>query len=414
MTVIKNSQKIARLVVFKLRAQYLSEVRQQIKKIVTRCNNMNPAQATITNVKKIGILRANALGDFIVTLPALHAIKHTYPQAEMVLLGAPWHQDFLRGGRTPVSRVLVVPVMKGIRSEDGKTENATEVQDFIRELKQEQFDVLLGFQGSGIAANPFLKQLGARVTAGVTCREAEKPDRSIEYYYYQSEVIRYLEVAGLIGAIPKQLEPGIKVLQGDYEEAQKLPVFAEKKPYVVLHPIAKDIRRMWPVEHYAPLADHLRKMWLEVVFTGAAEDRPVIDNIISSMRLNAYNACGELSLGGLSAVLQQAQLVIGADTGPLHLARAVDAPTIVFYWAPNLINWGPVTRSKHRPMVSWKMECPICGIVPNNPYPFEPKTTACDHPVSFVSDITVEQVLAEINKMPLPIISKEVKEPCII
>jgi ADP-heptose:LPS heptosyltransferase len=91
--------------------------------------------------------------------------------------------------------------------------------------------------------------------------------------------------------------------------------------------------------------------------------------------------------------------MISADTGPLHLARAVNTPTIGFYWAPNLINWGPVTRTIHRPLISWKMECPICGIVPNNPYPFEPKTDTCDHPVSFVRDITIEQVLEAVESL---------------
>jgi ADP-heptose:LPS heptosyltransferase len=85
--------------------------------------------------------------------------------------------------------------------------------------------------------------------------------------------------------------------------------------------------------------------------------------------------------------------MISADTGPLHLARAVNTPTVGIYWAPNLINWGPVTRNIHRPVVSWNMACPYCGIVPNNPYPFEPQTAACKHEVSFVRDITVDEVL---------------------
>ncbi|MEJ7682000.1 MAG: hypothetical protein WKG06_29940 [Segetibacter sp.] len=69
-------------------------------------------QQKLKNIHKIAVLRANALGDFIVTLPALKAIRSTYPDAEIVLLGKPWHKEFLIEGRTPVDRVIIVPVKK--------------------------------------------------------------------------------------------------------------------------------------------------------------------------------------------------------------------------------------------------------------------------------------------------------------
>src|SRR5206468_2966467 len=171
-----------------------------------------------------------------------------------------------------------------------------------------------------------------------------------------------------------------------------------KKSFVVLQPCAVDMRRMWPLENYPALADGLKQKNFEVVFTGSADDRSVIENIISFMKYSAVNSCGEISLGGLTALLSKASLVIGADTGPLHLARAVNTPTVSIHWAPNLINWGPVTRSIHHPVVSWQMQCPLCGEIPNDPYPFEPKTN-CDHAVSFVKDITIEQVMEAANSL---------------
>ncbi len=51
--------------------------------------------ARVEGVRKIAVLRANALGDLMFSLPALGALAATYPEAEVVLLGAPWHRDFL-------------------------------------------------------------------------------------------------------------------------------------------------------------------------------------------------------------------------------------------------------------------------------------------------------------------------------
>ncbi|MCW3081931.1 glycosyltransferase family 9 protein [Segetibacter sp.] len=356
----------------------------------------------LKNIQKIAILRANAVGDFIVILPAIKALRSTYPDAEIVLLGKPWHQQFLIKDRCGIDRVIVVPVKKGIRNETGQTEDPIEVEGFVNQMRREQFDVVLNFQGNGISANPFIKQFGAKLTAGLTCEKAEKLDRSIDYYYYQSEVVRFLEVVKLIGATTTALEPELNVLQEDENEVADFLSILKNKSFIVLHPIAMDTRRMWPLENYAGLSDELRQRSFEVVFTGAPEDREIVDDIIYNTNYSAINACGDFSLGGLAALLSKAALMISADTGPLHLARAVNTSTVGFYWAPNLINWGPLTRSIHRPLISWKMECPICGTVPNDPYPFEPKTDVCDHPVSFVSGISIEQVLTAVEQLLPP------------
>ncbi|MCW3111207.1 MAG: glycosyltransferase family 9 protein, partial [Segetibacter sp.] len=281
----------------------------------------------LKNIQKIAILRANALGDFIVTLPALNALRNAYPDAEIVLLAKSWHQHFLIKGRSPVDRVIVVPVKKGIRNENGQVENENEVEIFIKQMQEERFDVVFNFQGNGISANPFIKRFGAKLTVGLTCEKAEKPDRSIDYYYYQSEVIRFLEVVKLIEATTSEIEPSLNVLAQDKEEVKGFMSILKNKPYVVLHPVAMDTRRMWPLENYARLADELKQRHFEIVFTGATEDKQVIDDIIYNMNYTAINACGNFSLGGLAAVLSEASVMISADTGPLHLARAVNTPT---------------------------------------------------------------------------------------
>jgi ADP-heptose:LPS heptosyltransferase len=349
-------------------------------------------QGRIDNVKKIAVLRANALGDFIVTLPALHALRSAYAEAEIVLLGRPWHQEFLVKGRSPVDRVEVVPVKKGIRNEANLVADESCITGFIEKMRIEHFDIVINMQGNGFSANPFIKEFGAKLTVGLCAEGAEKLDRNLDYFYYQSEVLRFVEVVKLVGATTVEIEPQIAVLPQDNLQVKRLIRSLGSKPYVAIHPIATDVRRMWPIQNYPLLADELKDRNVEVVFTGTPEDRQAVEHIMGCMSYSAINACGMFSLGGLSALLSKAALVISPDTGPLHLAQAVKAPTVGIYWAPNLINWGPLFRTRHRPLVSWKMECPCCYIVPNDPYPFEPRTD-CNHEISFVRDITVKQVV---------------------
>lgn len=358
------------------------------------------ASSVVHNVKKIVLLRANGLGDLIVTLPAIKAIRKTYPDAELVLLAKPWHKNFLEKGRTPIDRVEVIPVIKNIREEVELKENKNEIEIFFKKMQKEQFDIAVHFQGKGVASSSFLNKLNARVTVGLSCSEAEPINRTLSYYYYQSEIIRFLEVAKLIGAKELELEPEIEIFEKDKKEVSKfLELHQVKKPFIVFHATAKDQRRVWPGEKFAELANILSKKGYTIIFSGTKEEEESINKIRAEINYPTINSSSEISLGGLAYLMQVSDLVISNDTGPLHLAQAVKAKTVGIYWAPNLINWGPLVRDKNRPVISWSLKCPVCGIIPNNPYPFEPHLTACKHEISFVKDVSVVEVLQEVNNL---------------
>ncbi len=351
----------------------------------------------IDNVNKIAVLRAGALGDFMVILPALYALKDAYPHAEIVLLGRPWQQKFLVKGRSPVNRVEVVPVKEGVGNEYQQCEDIAVLEDFFNRMRSEEFDIAISFQGNGTSANTFINQLGARVTVGSWCDGAARLDRSVNYYYYQHEVLRYLEIVKLIGASTDTLDPCIEILPGDFEEVKCFNIPIAGKPYILINPVANDIRRMWPLENYSTLANALAERNVEVIFVGAIADRTIVNDIIGAMRYTAINACG-ISIGGLAALASHACLMIAPDTGPLHVAQAVQCSTIGLYWAPNVINWAPLNRAIHRPVISWNLPCPLCGIIPNDPYPFKPQTN-CKHEVSFISDIGADAILHAVDNL---------------
>jgi ADP-heptose:LPS heptosyltransferase len=163
---------------------------------------------------------------------------------------------------------------------------------------------------------------------------------------------------------------------------------------VVLHPFATDVRRTWNPYNYIDVANELYREGYQIVFSGSKRDAAGLEDVISNIEVPAISTAGKTTLGGLAALLEQASLVIAPDTGPLHLARAIGTPTVGIYWAPNLINWGPLQRSIDRPVICWEMKCSLCGVIPNIPYPFEPQTE-CLHKTSFVEAIKKEDVLKE-------------------
>jgi ADP-heptose:LPS heptosyltransferase len=262
------------------------------------------------HTNKIAVLRAGAIGDFLVSTAALNALRCAYPSGEIVLLGSPWMKNFSVEKRTAIDRLVVVPVMKGIRTEKNIHEDRNELEDFFSSMQKEAFDLAISFHGDGTSASPFLHRLKAKFTVGVKSEDALPLDRSTPFYYYQNELLRYLEVVKLVGATTTELEPSINILQDDIEEASGILSFIDQ-PFVVIHPIASDIRRSWPAEKFSLLADALYEEGLIIVLSGASDDNAIVNEICNRMNNTFVNTSGKLSLGGLAALMNRAALVIG-------------------------------------------------------------------------------------------------------
>jgi ADP-heptose:LPS heptosyltransferase len=355
-----------------------------------------------SSVKKIGILRANALGDFIVTLPAIESLRSHFKNAEIVLFGKEWHKNFCEDScngekRTSVDRVIVVPVMQGIRDEKNELPNQELQEKFFAAAQQESFDIGISFQGRGISSIPFFEKVGAKQIVSLTSPGSSHSAFHSSYYYYQHEVLRYIDIVSLIGVKASMIEPNVKLLKKDVLEAQQFLARNSINQYISIHPCGSDNRRMWSRDKFKQLILELVEQGQNVVLTGSNSEKNYIQSIIPSDTMCVINSAGQLSLGGLAALYNLSKLVISVDTGPLHLAIAAGAKTIGMYWAPNVINWAPLSRVNHRPVINWELKCPKCGIIPNDPFPYEPVTSTCDHNVSFIDEITVDEVMTQIK-----------------
>lgn len=337
----------------------------------------------LPGVRKIVVLRPNAVGDFVFALPALHALKRAYPQAQLVLAGRAWHREFLRGRPGPVDRVLVVPPYPGIGAPPATApDDAAEA--FVAAVRAERCDIALQMFGGGRFSNPLLRRFGARLSVGACAHDADPLDRSVRYAEPANRRLALLEVAALAGAPTVALGRELEVTGADRHAAAAVLNAAGRRPLAVLQPGSTDPRRCWPPQAFAAVGDALAASGALVAVNGAAAEAALVRQVVGTMRASALDLSGTLSLGGLCGLLERATLVVGNDTGPLHLALAIGTPCVGIFWLTNLIEGAPLRPHLLHAALSVRVQCPLCGM-PN-------LDRRCGHDASFVADVPVEQV----------------------
>lgn len=345
-------------------------------------------------VRSIAVLRGGGLGDVLFAVPALEALHAAYPDADITLLGTPLHAELLPGRLPAVTDVEVLPVSPGVREGEA---DADAVDEFFGRLAG-RFDLAVQLHGGGRNSNPFLERLDAPHTVGTRTPDAMDLERTLPYVYYQHEVLRALEVVALAGASPTMLEPRISPTQEDLREGTALTA-PLPSPVLALHPGATDPRRRWPVERFADIATRFLRTGGGVIVVGGPDDRELAGEIVdrASDAAGATDgiavAAGELSLSQLVGVLATADVFVGNDSGPRHVAQAVGTPTASVYWFGNLINAGPLERGRHRVQLSWTTRCPVCG---RDATQVGWTAERCEHDVSFVDDVPAASVWEDV------------------
>lgn len=345
---------------------------------------MTGAPAPVPGVRTIAVLRPNAVGDFMFALPALHALRDSYPGARIILLGKQWHADFMRGRPGPVDEVVALPPYPGVGGEPGAGIDPAPALQAMHSLRDRGIDLALQMYGGGRYSNPFLKKLGASLTVGTATPDAEPLDRTLPYGAHVNRRLELLQVAALAGAQPRLLQRELAVTQEDRAMAEEALPAARGERIVVLHPGASDPRRRWPASRFAQVADALAARGATVAISGTADEQQLADAIVSHMSHRALNLAGRLSLRALCGLLERSTMILSNDTGPLHMALSLGKPGVGIFWLTNLIESGPLNQHLLRPALSLQAHCPVCG--------HDNRVSRCVHNDCFVDDIPADAV----------------------
>jgi ADP-heptose:LPS heptosyltransferase len=308
--------------------------------------------------RKVAVLKASRIGDFLCTTPALRALRDRLPEAEITLITLPMLKDLAE--RNPsVDRFAPFPGFPGIAEQ---LFNPRKTVAFLQAMQREEFDLAIQFQGSGSYSNPFLLLLGARHTAGFVREDmpSGRLDASIPLQQQGHEVERMLALAVHLGASRQGLHTEFPLTAADRASAQAL-VGDLTPPLIGLHPAARDQTRRWMPERFAQAAADLQgEFGGTLVLVGETEDAALCERI-GEMAGGPYrNLAGKTRLAVLGAVVERLDLLVTNDSGPAHMAYALGTPSVTVFGGADPARYGPPVEGPHRVAVH-AVDCRPCG-----------------------------------------------------
>jgi lipopolysaccharide heptosyltransferase II len=309
---------------------------------------------------RILVVRLDLIGDLVLSLTVVRALKRTYPHAEIDLLAIPASAR-VASFDPALSQVIAYDpnVWRRPRSLL-QLKKWREALALLRRMRARRYDLAISVYGNWAALLATASGAGRRVGYG---REGYPgfmtdsvpggiPGRWRHYapLDHRHEVDYCLELACVAGATLTTADriPRLWVDEQTRQSLEDLLNAAGARPgipLVVCHINSNNGQsKRWPIPYWALLLDRLsEREGVQVVLTGAAGDMAQIEAVARQMRTRVPNLAGKTSLTQLAALLQRADLLISGDSGPLHMGVACGTPIIGIYGPTNPALGGPVS-----------------------------------------------------------------------
>lgn len=297
---------------------------------------MHRDQVQLETVRRVAVFRALQLGDLLVAVPALRALRTAAPRAEITLIGLPWAHEFAARFAHLVDSFIPFP---GHPALPEREPDVDAWPGFLAEVAGHRFDLAIQLHGSGEITNPIVALFGARQVAGFVASGAWRPGIAVSYPEHLPESERLLALVEALGAKAGDRNLEFPLTEADHEALRHAVPNLPASPLVVLHPGARSADRRWPAASFAAVASALALHGFAVCVTGTAAERPITAAVLRGMDAPALDLTGKTSLGALAALLSRAALLVSNDTGVAHLAAALRTPSVVIYSASDPARW---------------------------------------------------------------------------
>ncbi|MER8977539.1 glycosyltransferase family 9 protein [Mesorhizobium sp. M0870] len=306
-------------------------------------------------IRSICIVQTKFLGDVTLTSALVRNLRLAYPDASITMICAPGLKQFIVAqqiadvavgfetggrGRTPLKRL-------------------TDYYALISALRRQKFDLSIDLTDTK-TSRIMHRLAGAPLRVGF-----DPPERPFKFWEIQMANVlappfghggshylyRYLSPLGALGLAIQNPTPRLQPTKIAQEECARL-LFENalaKKSYVAVHAGARSEGRRWPPQHFAAVIDEIyAKTGLRSLIIGGPDERPVAQSIIEAATSPVATVVGKASLEVLVALLTEAAIFLGNDSGPMHVAASVETPAVGLFGLQSPDLWGRLVSPTKR------------------------------------------------------------------
>ncbi len=286
--------------------------------------------------RRILIVKPSSLGDIVHSLPFLNSLHSCFPDATIDWVIARGLEGLLEGH--PMINRLVVINKDEWRRISRTAETMKELMGLRRALRDGRYDLVIDLQGL-LRSGLMTKATGAPIRVGFS--EAREGSR---FFYTQTvrggrdvhAVDRYLKIAAALGCsatdvifpmpVPARIPKQIRDIRSEITD------------YIVIVPGARWETKIWPAERFGELA---RLIPLRSIVIGSGADRRRAEEIVIRSGGKALSLAGKTTLPELVELMRTSRCVVTNDSGPMHIAAALDVPVVAIFGPTSPVRTGP-------------------------------------------------------------------------
>jgi lipopolysaccharide heptosyltransferase I len=297
----------------------------------------------INGVPRILIIRLSSIGDVVRVLPALHALRDLYPDAQIDWAIEPKSRDIVEG-HPELDGVLV------FERQEKFMESASAFRQLCKQVRAARYDIVVDFHGI-IKSGLIMRASRAPKRYGFT------PPRSQDMsHLFANERVKLVSdrmnrieeniaLCNALGAKRHTLDVTIDVSDDARDQVAEYftETFRGAKRVVTLHVAVDRVEKQWPLEHFAKLADMLLADGrFEVLLTWGPGQKEMADEVLKRCDRNPMVAPETPDLKHYAALAEHADLYCGGDTGPMHIASAMGTPVVAIFGGTDPYRHGPL------------------------------------------------------------------------
>ncbi|MGB9822822.1 glycosyltransferase family 9 protein [Thermodesulfovibrio sp.] len=330
----------------------LLKILKKFDKRQTDLKYFNPEE-----VKNILVVSSTAIGDTLMSTPAIRAVRERYPHAKIIAHFNIKNMELFENN----------PHIDGIIPYYGGWKKFFKT---VREFRKHKFDVALIFHGNEPQATPMAYLGGARFILKVPISKkfgfllSNKTNGFDNPWEHHGIDVR-LKAASFIGCDTNNKEMVLLVDKEDREKIEKFlkKIKIENKRKIVCFQVGAATKfKIWPKENFIELGKKLIEYNKSIVILilGSKQEKKLCETIAKNIGENAISLSGKLSLKELRALIERTDLLVTNDTGTMHIAVALKIKTVSLFCPTHAWGVGPIQDLHLHKIIEKPRPCNPC------------------------------------------------------